>query len=51
MEKIVKMDGFVYLVTGDKGFETYMNLGKYYGEIKEDETPKKKTKKSKKQED
>lgn len=53
MEKIVKMDGFVYLVKDwdRKGFETYIKLGKYYGEIKEDETPKNKTKKSKKQED
>ena len=28
MEKIEKRDGFVYLVKGDKGFETYYNLGK-----------------------
>jgi len=53
MEKIVKMDGFVYLVKDldRKGFETYINLGKYDEETKEDETPKKKTKKDKKQED
>jgi len=53
MEKIVKMDGFVYLVKDwdRKGFETYLNLGKYDEETKEDETPKKKTKKDKKQED
>ena len=28
MEKIIKKDGYVYLVKGDKGFETYYNLGK-----------------------
>lgn len=28
MERIEKIDGFVYLVKGDKGFETYYNLGK-----------------------
>ncbi len=30
MEKIVKMNGYVYLVEGwdKKGFETYYNLGK-----------------------
>lgn len=28
MEKIEKRDGFVYLVKGDKGFETYYNMGK-----------------------
>ena len=53
IDKIVKQDGFVYLVKDwdRKGFETYLNLGKYYEEAKEDETSKKKTKKSKKQED
>lgn len=29
MNKIIKRDGFVFLVEGDrKGFETYYNLGK-----------------------
>ena len=29
MEKIIKMNGYVYLVKGDrKGFETYYNMGK-----------------------
>ena len=28
MEKIVKMNGYVYLVEGREGFETYHNLGK-----------------------
>ena len=29
MEKIIKMNGYVYLVEGDrKGFETYYNMGK-----------------------
>lgn len=30
MEKIIKKDGYVYLVSGDKGFETFYNLGKDY---------------------
>ena len=28
MDKIIKRDGFVYEVVGDKGFETFYNLGK-----------------------
>lgn len=28
MEKIIKKDGFVYLVEGDRGFETIRNMGK-----------------------
>lgn len=29
MDKIIKKDGFVYLVQGDKkGFETFYNMGK-----------------------
>ena len=29
MEKIIKINGYVYLVEGDrKGFETYYNMGK-----------------------
>ena len=47
MERIEKKNGYVYLVEGRKGFETYYNLGKdpdYW------EKPKKK-KKNKKPED
>lgn len=45
MNKIVKMNGYVYLVEGwdKKGFETYYNLGKDPDDPKwkdEDETPK-----------
>lgn len=42
MERIVKKDGYVYLVEGYDGFETYYNLGKdqdYW------EKPRKKAKK------
>lgn len=45
MDRIVKQNGYVYLVSGEKGFETYHNLGKdpeYWEDI---ERPKKKTKK------
>lgn len=28
MERIEKMNGYVYLVEGEDGFETYHNLGK-----------------------
>lgn len=28
MEKIVRKNGYVYLVEGEKGFETFYNLGK-----------------------
>lgn len=53
IDKIVKQNGFVYLVKDwdRKGFETYLNLGKYDEETKDDETSKKKTKKSKKLEE
>lgn len=50
MEKIVRMNGFVYLVQDfdKKGFETYHNLGKdpdYEDNLEKDETKKKRTKK------
>ena len=48
MGKIVKKDGYVYYVEGEKGFETFHNLGKdpsYWesleNENKEVERPKK----------
>lgn len=55
MEKIVKMNGYVYLVEGwdKKGFETYYNLGKdendpmWKDEVKEMKFNKKKNKKEK----
>ena len=56
MEKIIKKDGYVYLVQDfeKKGFEIFHNLGKdpdlYEEEIKEADKPKK-TKKQKKSED
>lgn len=50
MEKIIRMNGYVYLVQDwdKKGFETYVNLGKdpdYWENLEKDKTQKKKTKK------
>ena len=55
MNTIIKKDGFVYLVEGEKqGFETFYNLGKDpdYWEKKEEENDEKPKKvKTKKEED
>lgn len=58
MEKIIKMNGYVYLVEGwdKKGFETYHYLGKdiddpRWGEKDNEEKPKQKKGKIKKEED
>lgn len=49
MQKIIRKNGFVYLVEGVNGFETYHNLGK---DMEYWEAKKKKTnKKPKKEED
>lgn len=57
-KKIVKKRGYVYLVEGEKGFETFFNLGKDYDDPKwhenehveeekiENEKPKKRKRKS-----
>ena len=48
MEKIIKMNGYVYLVEGDIGFETYHKLGKdqeYWENLEKPKPKKKKTKK------
>ena len=56
MDKIIKKDGYVFLVQDceKKGFETYINMGKDIDdprwEEKEDEKPKQKRKKVKKDE-
>lgn len=50
MEKIVKKDGYVYLVQDfdRKGFETYVNMGKDPDDPRwNEETPIKKAKKKK----
>lgn len=58
MKKIISKDGYIYLVEGDIGFETYYNLGKdpddpmWKEEVKEMNIEKpKKNKKQKKSED
>lgn len=48
MQRIEKKNGYVYLVEGEKGFETYYNLGKDYDYW---EKPKQKKRKIKKVED
>lgn len=54
MEKIIKQNGYVYLVEGDrKGFETYINMGKDPDDprwYEKDEKPKQKKGKTKKDE-
>lgn len=55
MKKIVKNDGYIFLVEGSIGFETYYNLGKdiddprWSEEVKEivENKPKKASKKKK----
>ena len=48
MERIEKMNGFVYLVEGEDGFETYHNLGKDPDDpMWKEESPKKGKKKKK----
>ena len=56
MEKIIRKDGFVFLVQDwdKKGFETYYNLGKDIDDPRweeQEEKPKQKKKKTKKVED
>ena len=57
MEKIIKKDGYVYLVQDwdRKGFETFYNLGKDIDDPRwkgnNDENPKQKKGKMKKEED
>lgn len=54
MEYILKKDGYVYLVRGDKGFETFYNMGKDPEDDRwaEDLKPKKKKRnRTKKEED
>ena len=53
MEKIVKMNGYVYLVQDwdKKGFETYHNLGKDPDYWENLEKPKQKKNKAKKETD
>ena len=55
MEKIIKANGYAYLVKGDKGFETYYNLGKDVDspiwEEKEKKPTQRKSKKQKKEND
>ena len=56
MEKIIKKDGYVYLVQDwdRKGFETFYNLGKdpeYWEKENKDENPKQKKGRIKKEED
>lgn len=43
MGQIIKKNGYAYLVEGNKGFETWFNLGK----IVEEEAPKPKKRKKK----
>ena len=51
MEYIEKKNGYVYLVTGDKGFETFYNMGKDIDDpMWAEDKPKKKRKKTKKRE-
>lgn len=50
MEKIIKKSGYVYWVTGDKGFETFYNLGKDPDDPMWAEELKPKKKKNKKKE-
>lgn len=45
MEHIEKRNGYVYLVSGRKGFETYFNVGKDPDELNKPKKDKK-TKKS-----
>lgn len=48
MGRIEKINGFVYLVEGDKGFETFYNLGKDIDDPRwKEESPKKGKKKKK----
>ncbi len=53
MGKIISMNGYIYLVEGDRGFEVYQNLGKdindprWADEVKEMQKPKKKANKKK----
>lgn len=44
MQKIIRKNGFVYLVDGEKGFETYYNLGKDPDYWEKPKVKKKKTK-------
>ena len=48
MEYIEKKNGYVYLVRGDKGFETFYNMGKDIDDPMWAEDLKPKKKKSKK---
>ena len=51
MERLVKINGYVYSVSGDKGFETFYNMGKDIDDPmwkEETDKMKKKWKKSKK---
>lgn len=55
MEKIIKKDGYIYLVEhwDRKGFETYYNLGKDPDDLRwfeKEEKPKQKKSKAKKDE-
>lgn len=54
MERIEKINGYVYIVEGNrKGFETYYNMGKDSEDPRwkeEDEKPKQKRNKTKKDE-
>lgn len=49
MEKIIKMNGYVYLVQDfeKKGFETFYNLGKDPDDDRWEDRPNKKSKKKK----
>jgi ribosomal protein L24E len=49
MEYIIKKDGYVWSVSGRKGFEIYFNMGKDPDDPRW--KPKKKRKKTKKEED
>lgn len=53
MSKIEKLNGYVYLVEGAKGFETYYRLGKDPDELEKEivEDKPKKANKKKKSED
>lgn len=47
MQRIEKKNGYVYLVEGEKGFETYYNLGKDYDYWEKPKQKKKWNKKNK----
>lgn len=56
MGKIIKKDGYVYYVEGEKGFETFHNLGKdiddpMWAEETREFKPIKNTRKKKKKEE